>query len=58
MIQPGLRMVFLILAVILALLAAPAVAPGAATSPPAVYTRVNLLALALSALALAFLFPG
>jgi len=51
-------MVFLILAVILALLAAPAVAPGATTSPPAVYTRVNLLALALSALALAFLFPG
>ena len=54
MIAPGLRMVFLILAVILALLAAPAVA---ATNPPAVYTRVNLLALALAALAAAFLFP-
>lgn len=58
MIQPGLRMVFLILAVILALLAAPAVAPGATTTPPTVYTRVNLLALALAALAAAFLFPG
>lgn len=54
MIEPGLRMVFLIVAVILALLAAPV--PGT-TSPPAVYTRVNLLSLAVAALAAAFLFP-